>query len=136
MNLQARGVCKGLTIEEYIVLYCIHHTKKTRIQVPVTIIQSLSLKVIVLVLSRIAGLASLHQDSWPLMFYSVECMRPMVYDWSTLLLRTMKQQLTECMLCQIKNFGYANILSTFIFERVSSLIPRVEVTPHSLQDST
>ena len=58
-------------------------------------IQSLSLKVIFLVLARIEGLASLHQVSQPLMFYSVDCMIPMVYDWSTSLLRTMKQQLIE-----------------------------------------
>ena len=66
------------------------------------------------------------------MFYSVECMRPMVYDWSTSLLITMKQQLTDCKLGRIKNFRYASILRTFFFERVSGLIPRVDVPPHSL----
>ena len=98
------------------------------------VIHSLSLKVIVLVLERIVGLESLHQASWPLMFYLVECMRPMVYDWSTKLLRNLKQQLTDCKLGRIKNFGYTNILSTFFFERVLSLILRFEAPPHSLWD--
>ena len=80
MNLQVCGVRRGLTIEEYIAIYCIPNIENIISQVSVNIIQSLSLKVIVLVLSMVVGLASLHQDSRPLMFYLVECMRPVVYD--------------------------------------------------------
>ena len=97
-------------------------------------IKRLSLKMIVLVLARILGLSSLHQASRPLMFYSVECMKPTVYDWSTSLLSTMKQQLTDCNLGSVKNYGYTNILSTFFFKRVPSLIPKVEAHPNSLWD--
>ena len=98
-------------------------------QVPVNPIHSLSLEVIVLVLARITGLGSLHQDFRTLMFYSVECMIPIVYDWSTSLLSAMKQQLSDCKLGIIKNFGFTNIINTFFFKRVLSLIPRVEVPP-------
>ena len=71
VNLRTRGVGGGLTIEDYIVAYGIPNTEKIGIQVLVNVIQSLSLKVIVLVLERITGLESLHQASLPLMFYSV-----------------------------------------------------------------
>ena len=93
-------------------------------------IQNLGLKAILLALNRIAGLGSLHEDSRPLMFYVVECMRPTIYDWSTSLLGNMKQQLTNCKMGRVRNFGFAIILSTFFFEHVLGLSPRVKITPH------
>ena len=90
VKLRAREVGDGLTIEECIVVYYHPDIEKVESQVPVTSIQSLSLKVIVLLLGRIEGLASLHQDSKPLMFYAFKCMRMTIYDWSTSLLANMK----------------------------------------------
>ena len=127
-----RGVGGGITIEEYIIVYFLPNTEKIGSQFLVNSIQSLSLKVIVLVLGRIVGIPSLHQASMPLMFYLVECMRHLVYDWSTSLLSTMKQQLTNYRLGMIKNFGFTSILSNFFFERVPGLKYRVKVLPHSL----
>ena len=92
VNLRSRGGPGGvLTIDEYIGVYCYPNTEKVGSQVPTNAIQVLGLKAILLTLGRIAGLASLHQASRPLMFYAVECMRPMIYDWSTTLLSNMKQ---------------------------------------------
>ena len=91
VNLCSHGPRSGLTIDEYIDVYCYPDIEKVRSQIPTNSIQVLGLKAILLTLSRIAGLASLHQDSQPLMFYAVECMRPIVYDWSTALLSNMKQ---------------------------------------------
>ena len=87
----------------------------------------LGLKAILLTLGRIVGLASLHQASQPLMFYAVECMRPIVYESSTTLLGNMKHQLSECKMGRVRNFGFSSILSTFFFERVMGLSPRVDV---------
>ena len=70
------------------------------------------------------------------MFYTVECTRSTVYDWITSLLSTMKQHLTHCNIGRIKNFRFSNVISTFFFERVPILSPRVEVPPHSLWDPT
>ena len=78
--MRYRGVGCGLAIDEYIAVYYLLETEKVGIQVLVNAILNLSLKVIVLVLGRIVGLASLHQDSKPLMFYVVECMRPTIYE--------------------------------------------------------
>ena len=90
MNLHSHGPRGGLTIDEYIALYYYPNTKKVVCQIPTKSIQVLGLKAILLTLGRIAGFASLHQASRPLMFYAVECMRPTVYDWSTTLLGNMK----------------------------------------------
>ena len=94
------------------------------------------MKAILLELGRIAGLASLHQASWTLMFYAMECMRPTVYDWSTTLLSNMKQQLSDCKMGRVQNFGFNSILSTFFFERVLGLSPRVDISLHGVWDPT
>ena len=96
MNLHSRGPRGGLTIDEYIVVYCYPDTKKVGSQIPTNSIQVSGLNAILLTLGRIAGLASLHQALQPLMLYVVECMRPTVYDWSPALLGNMKHQLSEC----------------------------------------
>ena len=81
MNLHSRGgLGDGMTIDEYIVVYYYPDIEKVGSQAPTNAIQVLGLKAILLTLGRIAGLASLHQASWPLMFYAVECMRPTIYD--------------------------------------------------------
>ena len=135
MNLHSHGeLGGGLTINEYIVVHCYPDTEKVGSQVPTNAIQVLGLKAILLTLGRIAGLASFHQASWPLMFYAVECMRPTVYDWSTTLLSNMKHQLNECKEGILWNFGFSSILSTFFFECVPGLSPKVNVPLHGVQD--
>ena len=131
-KLQACGVRQGLPIEDYIYFYFLPYTEKIKIQVLVNSNQILSLKVIALVLVRIEWVASLHQAYRNLMFYSIECMKPTIYDWSTSLLNTMKQHLIECRIGRIKNFRFTNILSTFFFEWVLGFSPRVKVPPYSL----
>ena len=130
MNLCSCKPRGGLTIDEYIAVYYYLDIEKVGSQIPTNSIQVLGLKAILLTLGRIAGLASLHQASRPLMFYAVECMRPMVYDWSTTLLGNMKHQLSECKMGRVRNFSFSSILSTFFFERVPGLNPRVDVPLH------
>ena len=57
-------------------------------------------------------------------------MRTIVYDWSTALLSNMKQQLSDCKMGGVRNFGFDSILSMFFFERVLGLSPRVDIPPH------
>ena len=90
VNLQSHGPGGVLTIDEYIAMYYFSDMKKVGSQISTNSIQVLGLKAILLALGRIVGLASLHQASRPLMFYVVECMRPTMYDWSTMLLINMK----------------------------------------------
>jgi hypothetical protein len=95
VDLNSHRVGSGMKVEEYIEALCIAGTPMAGSQIPIRAIGNLSLKIIVLVLTRSIGLASLHQESRPLMFYALECMRPTVYDWCTSLLTNMKGQLTE-----------------------------------------
>jgi hypothetical protein len=60
MNLKAQGVGSGMNIEEYIDAHCVAGTKKVGSQIPIRAINNLSLKIVVLVLTRIIGSTSLH----------------------------------------------------------------------------
>ena len=134
VNLRSHRPRGGLTIDEYSAIYYFLDMKKVGSQILTNSIQVLGLKAILLALSRIVGLASLHQVSRPLMFYAVECMRPTVYDWSTTLLRNMEHQLSECKAGRVQNFGFSRILSTFFFQRVLGLSPKVDVPLHGVRD--
>ena len=110
-----------MTIDEYLSTYFLPNTNKLGNQVPICAIQSLSLKVIILVFSRISGSTSLHLASQPLMFYVVECMRPNIYDWITSLLENMKHHLMECKLGQDKKFDFPTYFSFLRGYRALSL---------------
>ena len=69
-----------MKIEEYMEAHCVAGTPKVGSQLHIRAINNISLKIIVLVMTRMTGLASLHQASRPLMFYAVKCVKPTVYD--------------------------------------------------------
>ena len=57
-----------------------------------------------------------------------------MYDWSIELLGNMKHQLSECKMGIMRNLIFSSILSTFFFERVPGLSPRVDVPLHGVRD--
>jgi hypothetical protein len=136
VNLEAWGVGSGLNIEDYIATHCIVWTEKVGRELPIRAINNLSLKIVVLVLTQIIGSTSLHQASRPLMLYSLDFLRPTIYDWFTSLMANMKSQLTDCKLDRKRNFGFTYILCSFFFEWVPRLGPRVAIVPHGPHDPT
>ena len=60
VNLRSRGPGGGLTIDEYIAVYCFLEKKKVGSQISTNSIKILGMKAILLALGRIVGLASLH----------------------------------------------------------------------------
>jgi hypothetical protein len=80
VNLKVQGVGSSMKIEEYIDIDRIARTEKVGNQLPIRAINNLNLKIVVLVFTMIIGSASLHQASRSLMFYSVDFLRPTVYD--------------------------------------------------------
>ena len=58
VNLRSHGPGGGLTIDEYIAMYCYSDTKKVGSHIPTNSIQVLGLKAILLTLGMIAGVAS------------------------------------------------------------------------------
>jgi hypothetical protein len=127
VNLKAQGDGGGMNIEDYISTHCVAGTYKVGSQLRIRVIENLSLKIIVLVLERISGSDSLHQASRPLMFYAVECLRSIFYDWCTSLPANMKIQLTNCKQGRKRNFGFASILCSFFFAHVPSLSHTIDI---------
>jgi hypothetical protein len=80
VNLKSWGAGSGMKIEDYIATHFIAGIEKVGNQRSIRAINNLSLKIVFLVLTLIIGLASLHQESRPLMFYLVDFLRPTVYD--------------------------------------------------------
>jgi len=78
VNLKSPRAGSGMNIEDYIATHYVAGTEKVGNQLSIRVINNLSLKIIVLVLTWITGSTSLHQTSRPLMFYSMECLRPTV----------------------------------------------------------
>jgi hypothetical protein len=72
VSLKSRGDGSGMKIEEYIDAHCVAGTLKVGSQLSIRVINNLSLKIVVLVLTKIIGSTSLHQASRSLMFYAVE----------------------------------------------------------------
>jgi hypothetical protein len=55
VNLKSWGAGRGMKIEEYIDAHCVAGTPKVGSQLPIRAINNLSLKIVVLVLTRITG---------------------------------------------------------------------------------
>jgi hypothetical protein len=83
MDLKSCRAGSGMKVKEYIEAHCVAGTPMVGTQIPIRAISNLSLKIIVLILTRMIRSASLHQASRPLMFYALECVIPTVYDWCT-----------------------------------------------------
>jgi hypothetical protein len=111
-------------------MYCEADTEKMGSQVPIQKIENLGLRVVLYLIGRITGSTALHQASHAQMHCAVQCLQPVIFDWSTTMLNYMKIQLTECKLRKKKNFGFRTVLCAFFFERVSGLSPKESIRGH------
>ena len=116
-------------IQEYIDTCYEAGTQKMASQIPIAHIKRLDLHSITFCLVRMSGTTSQHVISRPLMYYALKCTWPTVFDWCTGLLASVCSQLTACKAGWQKNFGYKNLICSFLFERVPSISPRVSLPP-------
>jgi len=70
VDLKGKGSI-GMIINGYITIYCSLETEKFGSQLPIKKLESLNIKIIVLMISYIAGSTSLNQASRTMMFYAV-----------------------------------------------------------------
>jgi hypothetical protein len=135
IGLSRRGELVNLTnfppgpynIAHYVDMYFESGTKKVGSQVPIQKIMNLGLRVVLYMIGQIIGSIALHQASRAQMHCAVQCLQPMIFDWSTTMLNYMKTQLTECKLRKKKNFGFKTILWELLFERVSGISSKESV---------
>jgi hypothetical protein len=60
VNLKSQGAGSGMNIEEYIDAHCVTGTPKVGSQLPIRAINNISLKIVILVLTRMTGSDSVH----------------------------------------------------------------------------
>lgn len=85
-------------------------------------------------LVRMSGTMAQHIISCPLIYYALECTRPMIYDWCTRLLASIRTHLMTCKVGQKKNFGYGSLICSFFFKRILTLAPRVSLPPSPMRE--
>ena len=80
----------GLTIEDYVQVYCVEDAQKVGTQIPIIDLKDLYKNILLFTIGRVVGSASLHQASRTQMSIAVECLiHP--FHWCTKLLRNMKR---------------------------------------------
>ena len=110
-------------------MYCEDDTQKVASQIPIAQIRTLALRSVAYCLVKMSGIVAQHVISHPLMYDSLECMRPTVYDWCTDMLASVRTQMTICKTGRQNNFGYGSLICSFFFERIPALTPRVSLPP-------
>ena len=113
----------GLTMEDYIHVYCVEGSKKFGTQIAIKYLRDLHMKILLFTIGWVAG-STLHLASRTQMSIAVECLTH-IYDWCTALLMNMKQQLNSIRKAKTKHFGYGTILMTFFFQKIPGLRPKV-----------
>jgi len=84
----------SLSVEDYVPIYYPAHLKRIGSQIPIKLVDSLSLRILLFTIARVNRSASLHQASWVLMTLTVEFLTT-IFNWYTPLLTNMKSQLTS-----------------------------------------
>ena len=124
---------EGLTIEDYVQVYCVDNAQKVGTQIPIRYMKDLYMNILLFTIGRVAGSTSLHQASRTQMSIVVECLIH-IFDWCTALLSNMKKHLASIWKAKTKIFRYGTILLTFFLERVPGLQPKVISTISNLRD--
>lgn len=122
VNLRRGGRIEGeLSIQEYIDVYCDEGMKKIVSQVPMDRIQDVALQTIVFTILMLSGSVAPSLENQVVIYYSIACMTPIVFDWCSSLLDTVRGQLTSCRIGRLNKFGFGSLICSYFFERTPSL---------------
>ena len=94
IDLHGKLVARGLTVEDYVQVYCVEDAQNVGTQIPIRDLKDLYMNILLFTIGRVAGSTSLHQASRTQMSIVVECLIHL-FDWCTTLLSNMKKQLNS-----------------------------------------
>jgi hypothetical protein len=120
------GRCGGLSMSEYIRLYCDPGAKWHKGEVAIRGVRDMTLRTILFTIAQMEGSASPHMALQSYFQYAIEFTEPRVFNWCDGLLRSMKSQLTKRKNGDLKQFGYGSILVSFFLERVPHFCLQVD----------
>jgi hypothetical protein len=110
-----------LPMSEYCHQYCVPEVERSKGKVAIWGVQDLTLQTILFTIACMARSVALHMALHIYFQYAIECTEPQVFNWSDVVLRSMKRQLTKCRKGDLKQFGYKSLLVSFFLERVPML---------------
>ena len=108
----------GETVDTYVREYYHRGSQKVRRKLPISQVVSLPLRTILYTVTCIARSTTPHLATKGQMHYALISMDGVVYNWCMGLLVSMKDQFTRCKRGQQKQFGYALILGSLLFQRL------------------
>lgn len=111
-----------LPMSEYVRRYCVLEAERSKLgKVSIWGVQYLTLRTILFTIACMDGSVALHMALQSYFQYAIECTEPRVFNWSDVVLCSMKRKLTKCRMGDLKQFGYGSLLVSFFLERVPLL---------------
>ena len=82
------------------------------------------MRTILFTIAKPTGTITLHVANRSYMQYALECLEPIVFNWSEVVLSQIKVQLNKEKGGRKKNFSYGSILISFAFDRIPLMQPQ------------
>jgi len=124
-RLSSRGKSGDKIVKDYIITYCKPRSLPNRdVKIRIKDVTELPLRMILFIIARLASNLTLHVASRSYTPYGIECLEPILFNWSEGVLVNLKEQLTKEKEGKLNKFGYGVILVSFSLERVPLLQPQ------------
>ena len=100
----------GETVRDYIFQYCYTGAEPSKHgKINIQRVRYLPLKTILFTIAKLAGTVTLHVENRSYMQYALECLEPIVFNWSEVFLSQIKEQLNKSKGWRKKIFSYGSI---------------------------
>jgi hypothetical protein len=100
----------GLKMSEYCNQYCVPEAERKKGKVSIWGVQDLTLRTILFTIAQMAGSYAPHMELQSYFQYAIECTKARVFNWTDVVLRSIKRQLTKCGRGELKQFRYGSLL--------------------------
>jgi hypothetical protein len=82
-------------MSEYVRRHCVPEVERSKGKVSIWGVQDLTLQTILFTIASMVRSVALHMALQSYFQYEIECTEPQVFNWSDVILRSMKRQLIE-----------------------------------------
>ena len=96
-----------------------HKMRSRKVAIPT--VEDLVLRVVLFMVTRVAGSQAQHEASKTQLWLALECFNPTMFNWVETVTTNMKRQLTNFLCGETKQFGYGSILIPLMLEWLLAL---------------
>jgi hypothetical protein len=94
-----------LQMSEYCRLHCVPEAERKKGKVAILGVRYLTLRTILFAIAQMAGSSAPHMALQSYFQYAIECTKPRVFNWTDVVLRSIKKKLIKCRRSDLKQFG-------------------------------